>query len=120
MKKNPNHTMKKNPNHLQQGDVILLLADKLPDGCKPRPRENGNVVLAHGEATGHWHGTDSANVLTFDAPDGTVWVQNTGTLTETLKHAEHGPVTLPPRSVARFDQVREKDWFTMMERKVRD
>lgn len=42
--------------YYRQGDVILEIVDKIPDG--PRryiPPENGRIVLAHGEATGHSH-----------------------------------------------------------------
>ena len=39
----------------RQGDVLLVAVDSIPDGAKPIERENGKVVLAHGEVTGHAH-----------------------------------------------------------------
>jgi hypothetical protein len=37
-----------------QGDMLIRLIDKLPEGVKETPDENGNFVLAHSE-TGHNH-----------------------------------------------------------------
>jgi hypothetical protein len=40
---------------LRQGDVYLFRIDALPDGAVEVPLDNGRIVLAHGEATGHAH-----------------------------------------------------------------
>ena len=37
-----------------QGDLCIRRIDKLPDGLKPMPAQNGAFVLAHSE-TGHHH-----------------------------------------------------------------
>jgi hypothetical protein len=39
----------------RQGDVMLVPVKGLPDGLVEVPRENGRIVLAHGEVTGHAH-----------------------------------------------------------------
>ena len=39
----------------RQGDVLLVELDELPPQLEPVPREDGRLVLAHGEATGHAH-----------------------------------------------------------------
>lgn len=39
----------------RQGDVLTVRIDCATDGLALRPREDGDVVLAHGEATGHKH-----------------------------------------------------------------
>lgn len=39
----------------RQGDILLVRVEKLPGKLKSIERENGRVVLAHGEATGHAH-----------------------------------------------------------------
>lgn len=41
--------------HYRQGDVLLVRVDKVPAGLAPVARENGRVILAHGEVTGHAH-----------------------------------------------------------------
>ena len=39
----------------RQGDVLIISADAIPADATPIDRENGRVVLAHGEVTGHAH-----------------------------------------------------------------
>ena len=39
----------------RQGDVYLERIDKLPSGVQEVPRENGRIILAYGEVTGHAH-----------------------------------------------------------------
>jgi hypothetical protein len=39
----------------RQGDVLLIPVDEIPAGLKTVPRDNGRVILAYGEATGHAH-----------------------------------------------------------------
>lgn len=39
----------------RQGDVMIVPVDRVPDGLKSVPLENGRVILAHGERTGHAH-----------------------------------------------------------------
>lgn len=40
---------------LRQGDILLVPVDEIPKGLRPVPREQGRMVLAHGEVTGHAH-----------------------------------------------------------------
>lgn len=43
------------PTTLRQGDVLLISTDSIPAEAKPVPRDQGRVVLAYGEVTGHAH-----------------------------------------------------------------
>lgn len=43
------------PLTIRQGDVLLTLVAKLPDGCTEVPLDKGRIVLAYGEVTGHAH-----------------------------------------------------------------
>lgn len=46
----------KNPtNDIRQGDVLIVPVQAMPPGCKDITPENGRVVLAYGEVTGHAH-----------------------------------------------------------------
>lgn len=47
--------MKKLKKPFRQGDVLLIPVRKGFADAKMAPRENGRVVLAHGEVTGHSH-----------------------------------------------------------------
>jgi len=52
----------------RQGDVLLVPVAILPEGERTNLTENGLVVLAHGEVTGHAHVIESA-------PAGTEYVE---------------------------------------------
>ena len=39
----------------RQGDVMLVPVKKIPKGLKTVPLDNGRVILAYGEVTGHAH-----------------------------------------------------------------
>ena len=53
---------------LRQGDILLVPVEKVPDGLTEVPRENGKVVLAEGEATGHLHAIYAPEAI-FKAED---------------------------------------------------
>lgn len=111
--------MKKNKNHGQQGDVLLLKTNTLPEGCKPIADKRG-VVLAEGEITGHYHGVEErGDVALLEAPDGRRFVVNNNERPVTLTHQEHKPVTIAP-GTHQVGIVREKDWFQDMVRNVVD
>lgn len=81
---------------LRQGDVLLVPVDELPRGLKKVPRENGRIVLAHGEATGHAHVIEGeAQFLASDLEelDGRFLVVEEET---ELVHDEHATITVPP------------------------
>ena len=40
---------------VRQGDVLLIPVATLPAGAAQKPRDQGRVVLAYGEVTGHAH-----------------------------------------------------------------
>lgn len=102
---------------IQQGDVIILKIDKLPDGesqrVKPGPRGH---VLADGEVTGHAHTVPThhatmtrigaALYLTVKAPT-------------TVTHEEHHAIDLEP-GVYQIGRVREWDYLAQMARPVAD
>ena len=43
----------------RQGDVLVIPISEVPNDVEEVPRENGRIVLAHGEVTGHAHAIDS-------------------------------------------------------------
>lgn len=43
------------PRSIRQGDVLLVPCASIPKNAQPVPRDNGRVVLAYGEVTGHAH-----------------------------------------------------------------
>jgi hypothetical protein len=78
----------------RQGDVFLTTATDVPAGAAPVDRDNGRIVLAYGEVTGHAHAIDAPTAALVQdpetgrrfllAPDGAI-----------IGHEEHTHITLP-------------------------
>lgn len=75
----------------RQGDVFLQRVKALPNGAKPKDRDNGRVVLAYGEVTGHAHAIHEPEALLYDFGE-EMYLEADGTVM--LKHEEHAPITL--------------------------
>lgn len=106
---------------VRQGDVYIKRIPAIPANMEEIPREHGRVILAHGEVTGHAHAISEAHVRHFRdtrlernaerraSGDAATYRLRAGgpaslafTYLEvmdnpaTLRHEEHGPITLPP------------------------
>lgn len=85
---------KRVPRQVRQGDVLIEeTTTRVPEKATPRARENGRVVLAHGEVTGHAHAVADAGVELYDVGD--LALLEVDHLSE-VRHDEHGAVTLTP------------------------
>lgn len=82
----------------RQGDVLIVATNTIPDGLNPMPRENGRIVLAHGEVTGHAHAIDSALVTLFAPADLDEMADRFLRVEQECEvvHDEHDTITLPP------------------------
>ena len=82
----------------RQGDVWLERIESLPAGeLQDVPVENGFVVLAHGEVTGHRHaiaGSPSVRLLSVPGQDDRFL--EIGGDGASVVHEEHAPIPLPP------------------------
>lgn len=107
--------MKKYPKMFRQGDVLVIYVDRLPANTTKRARENGRVVLAHGEVTGHAHAITERKCVHYDAPDAVsaaqallksvglereITPENSPTFLDLevetpLEHEEHSTINLP-------------------------
>lgn len=93
----------------RQGDILLIpTTGKMPKDAKPIPLENGRIVLAHGEVTGHSHAIDRmeskfCNFFHFENAFGDRWLQISGGPVS-LKHEEHNtiPLTKTPDETRAF------------------
>jgi hypothetical protein len=82
----------------RQGDILFLPVAAIPRGLQRVPLENGRVVVAHGEATGHTHAVVGPEVefLAADLEDIAQRFLRIESEAAEVRHEEHGTITLPP------------------------
>ena len=80
------------PEIYRQGDVLIRRVTSIPANVREVPRDNGRVVLAYGEVTGHSHAIDNAAAR---------FVENEAALrflelkeSVQLRHEEHATIEL--------------------------
>lgn len=82
--------------HYRQGDVLIERIDSMPINCKPVKRDNGRVILAYGEVTGHAHAITDEHVDLFEtAAEAGVTFMEVKEALAALKHDEHDTIALP-------------------------
>jgi hypothetical protein len=118
----------------RQGDVYIRKMAALPTAVKLIKREGGRIVLAHGEVTGHAHAIADKHVqhfrddsITDVKSEDRVKLRAGGALAftylliedkpATLRHEEHGPITLPPGS---YEVRRQREYTPDAIRNVAD
>lgn len=104
--------------HVRQGDVLIERIDKLPDSLKPVGRENGRVVLAHGDVTGHAHAIADQHVDLYASEQelGVTFIEVRDTKAE-LKHEEHATIQLSPGN---YRVIRQREYSPEAIRNVAD
>ena len=103
---------------IRQGDVLLVRVDQPAASVVDVPREDGRVVLAHGEVTGHAHAiVDEAAQLVTAAEADELFLIVHGDVSVSLVHEEHETLMVDPgvyRVVRQREyrpaQVSERDW----------
>ena len=117
------------PQLIRQGDVLVRQTTKVPSADAKRITDNGRVILAYGEVTGHSHQVIEAApempvmgdpdpvpaMELFEEPDGTrlLVVKRDALLT----HQEHGPITLAPGG---YEVIRQREYHPEAIRNVAD
>ena len=102
----------------RQGDVLIVPANKLPAKLEPIERENGRVVLAHGELTGHAHAIADKRATLFRDPKlNAVFLNVSGDASVTLDHDEHDTISLPPGN---YQVIRQVEYTPEALRQVAD
>ena len=95
----------------RQGDVLLLRRDDtIPANAAELPREQGDVILAHGEVTGHAHRISDPGVCLLRA-EGVAFdlLRVSEGVIAKLTHEEHATITVGPGVYERRLQ-REYQW----------
>ena len=87
----------------RQGDVwIESTTDPIPAGVKPVKRDNGRLILAYGEVTGHAHAICAPDVDMWEDEAGTLWLKVPESAT--VVHEEHSAHTLKPGTYRSYIQ----------------
>lgn len=77
----------------RQGDVLLVATISIPCTLAPQERENGRIILAHGEATGHSHAIADQGAILFGADIAERYLKVSRPVR--LYHEEHDEIRLP-------------------------
>jgi len=91
----------------RQGDVLLMAVDSVPADAQPVARDDGRIVLAYGEVTGHAHA--------IDAPESEATLLSVSEERRFLRlmadvdlaHEEHATIHLPPGV---YRVIRQRVW----------
>lgn len=59
----------KTKNIYRQGDVLIIRVNSIPSDAKPAKRDQGRIILAYGEVTGHSHAIEDIHVKAFLSGD---------------------------------------------------
>lgn len=96
------------PVQFRQGDVLITAVEGLPPTALPVRPDEGRVVLAYGEVTGHAHAMSSSRVVMFrDDGGGRSYIQVLGDRPTGLSHEEHHTINVPPGT---YEVVRQREY----------
>ncbi len=117
--------MRKTPKLYRQGDVLVeRIADRdFPDEREAIAPDQGRVVLAYGEVTGHAHAIPAEDAVfvqhsraTRGRTEGNVTYLETARAVP-IRHEEHAPIELPP---GKYRVIRQREWDDEQDRIVAD
>jgi hypothetical protein len=77
----------------RQGDVLIVAVEWIPPNAFPVLTEDDHVVVAYGEATGHAHVLECADVQLLE--HGRAQFVHVGSEGAALVHDEHETIALP-------------------------
>ena len=102
----------------RQGDVLIERIPALPSKLKKLNREDGKVILAHGEVTGHAHAIidEHADLYASEKEAGVTFLEVRDAMAA-LKHEEHATIELPPGA---YRVVRQREYSPEAIRNVAD
>ena len=104
----------------RQGDVLIIPVAAIPNKTTAVKRDNGLVILAHGEITGHHHSIADRQVelvTTEQANELRMWLEITTDEPVALVHQEHDTIMLPP---GRYEVRRQREYAPEQIRQVAD
>ena len=104
-----------NRTQFRQGDVFLREVPGVPEGAKPVRRDNGRIVLAYGEVTGHAHAIADPGAELVITEDDVRFLLAEAEVA--LRHEEHATITIPPGA---YEVVQQREYTPTEIRNVAD
>jgi hypothetical protein len=101
----------------RQGDVLIVPISAIPGDLEKIPRENGRLILAHGEATGHAHAITSSKATLFRDPKLNAMFLQVVEEPVALVHDEHNSIALVPGN---YQIIRQREYSPQEIRNVAD
>jgi hypothetical protein len=92
------------PTQYRQGDVLIEACVGLPPGVRTVAREDGRIVLAHGEVTGHAHAIVEPDVEMYEM-GGNYYIRVPRQAV--VQHEEHHPI---PLDAGTYRIVRQREY----------
>lgn len=104
------------PQQYRQGDVFLVRVESLPKNVTKTKRDNGRVILAYGERTGHAHALVEKDVTLYQTEDKSRFLEIRKNAAN-LSHEEHATITLEPGV---YEVVQQREYSPEAIRNVAD
>src|ERR1700731_2550544 len=101
----------------RQGDVLIIPVETIPKTVEAVAREEGRIVLAHGEVTGHAHAIVSEHAALFRDPKLAAIFMHVTDEAVMLEHEEHDAIAIPPGD---YRVVRQREYHPGEIRRVED
>ncbi len=92
--------------HYRQGDVLIRRVDSIIK-TNLMKREQGRVILAHGEVTGHAHAITDKAVRQYQTKSPGVTALEIKQAVAMLKHEEHGTIEIPKGT---YEVIRQREY----------
>ncbi len=89
----------------RQGDVLIMAVEGLPTDLAAMSRDQGRVVLAEGEVTGHAHAIVDREAVLYEGDGDDRFLEVASPVTVT--HEEHDAIDLPPGV---YQVVRQREY----------
>ncbi len=102
---------------IRQGDVLVIKTERKLDSEAEIPRDNGGVVLAYGEVTGHSHQFRDNGVVLMSLKGETLDKALKISEPATLRHEEHTHFRLP---IGDYTVRIQQQWDGEFSRQVED
>ena len=104
--------MKRIKNQFAHGDVLITAIKNTTAGIQPLAADNGRVILAHGEVTGHAHALPADRVNAFYKEGDDIGISGGPSYIEVVKeapvtHEEHAAISLAP---GKYEIIRQREY----------